>query len=226
MTPTLDNYRDEIGVTLEGPIAQWQKQRLPEIEQFLDPKRDLIKPATFKLNDQLEYGFVICQFRPLPLNPQTLTSSISFVLPPTSPVQFTQEQINILSNGLAQELNQYLDKTKQPSLTSANMQLTKITDPDAYLNLFSILQCKPIVALALPPGMLAIAAAISAISDEVAEEEDFEGDLEFTIQGYKEELGEIWESRIIAEDGWDFSQTFDIRVIRDTNDYNVQINRA
>ena len=106
------------------------------------------------------------------------------------------------------------------------MKLSEIKDPDKYLRFpYCEVYYKPIVALSYPPGMLAIAVAINAVVERL--EEDIEDcdtdDFSFIIEWYKEEIGKVWELQIVAEDNWEYSQTFNVGVVRDGNDYTASI---
>ena len=102
------------------------------------------------------------------------------------------------------------------------MKLSKITDPEEYLAFpFSSVYYLPIVALSFPPGMLAIAAALEYVWGI---KESHSKDIELNIQGFKEDIGEVWEIDVEVEDfklGIVF--TYSIRVVRNCNDYNAEL---
>lgn len=84
----------------------------------------------------------------------------------------------------------------------------------------------PIVAITFPPGMLAIAAALNAVFDRCAKLYGAKLDpasVEFTIKNFREEI-ETWDIQVEFEDTfYDQSATFDVRVIRDRNNYGTEV---
>lgn len=105
------------------------------------------------------------------------------------------------------------------------MKLSKTEDSNIY-TLFppNRVFYKPVIATLFPPGILAIATAINAVL-EYLNEEDFElEDFQITIDGFKEELEEVWDLELVAEEeDYDYSKTFDVRVTRNGNDYEANI---
>ena len=106
------------------------------------------------------------------------------------------------------------------------MELSEIKDSGKYLSFhYYEVYYKPIVASSYPPVMLAIDAAINAVVEKLdKDEENREMDnFSFIIEWHKEEIGEVWELQIVAEDNWEYSETFNVQVVRDRNDYIASI---
>ena len=88
----------------------------------------------------------------------------------------------------------------------------------------SKIYCKPAIALSFPPEMLAIAAALEAVWCELLGS-PYLLETEFTIEQFRAELDQnAWILTIYTEDNsYESERSFNIRVVRDRNDYNAQI---